>query len=120
MKRLLNGLFMAAGAAVLAVGVLVAVETLLSKRPKYNLPVAAPPPIEPLALPVEEKAPRNFSIKRTKSEVGFVYWILQGYGRYKCFILCDTWDEAMEQAKARMSQVDGTPASQPSLVSVLA
>ena len=45
---------------------------------------------------------RQFSIKRTKSEVGYVYWILEGYGKHKCFVLCDTWEEAMEQAKARL------------------
>jgi hypothetical protein len=45
---------------------------------------------------------RQFSIKRTKSEVGYVYWVLEGYGRHKCFVLCDSWEEAMEQAKARL------------------
>jgi hypothetical protein len=45
---------------------------------------------------------RQFSIKRTKSEVGYVYWILEGYGKHKCFVLCDTWEEAMEQAKTRL------------------
>jgi hypothetical protein len=45
---------------------------------------------------------RQFSIKRTKSEVGYVYWILEGYGKYKCFVLCDTWEEAMEQARTRL------------------
>ena len=45
---------------------------------------------------------RQFSIKRTKSEVGYVYWILEGFGKHKCFVLCDTWEEAMEQAKSRI------------------
>jgi hypothetical protein len=50
----------------------------------------------------KNRADRQFSIKRTKSEVGYVYWILEGYGKHKCFVLCDTWEEAMEQAKSRL------------------
>ena len=34
-----------------------------------------------------------------KSEVGYIYWILEGHGKYKCFVLCDSWEEAIEQAK---------------------
>jgi hypothetical protein len=52
--------------------------------------------------PAQNRADRQFSIKRTKSEVGYVYWILEGYGKHKCFVLCDTWEEAMEQAKTRL------------------
>jgi hypothetical protein len=48
------------------------------------------------------RSDRQFSIKRTKSEVGYVYWILEGFGKHKCFVLCDTWEEAMEQAKSRL------------------
>jgi hypothetical protein len=48
------------------------------------------------------RADRQFSIKRTRSEVGYVYWILEGFGNHKCFVLCDTWEEAMEQAKTRL------------------
>jgi hypothetical protein len=48
------------------------------------------------------RADRQFSIKRTRSEVGYIYWILQGFGNHKCFVLCDTWEEAMEQAKTRL------------------
>jgi len=48
------------------------------------------------------RSDRQFSIKRTKSEVGYVYWILEGFGKHKCFVLCDTWEEAMEQAKTRL------------------
>ena len=120
MKRVLNGLCIAAGATVLAVGVLVVLETLLSKRPKRNQPLPEPAPKPPASELVKQKAERNFTIKRTKSEVGFVYWILEGYGRYKCFILCDTWDEAIAQAKARTTEVDGAEISELTAASVLA
>jgi hypothetical protein len=61
---------------------------------------AAPPAA--LVRSTMDRGDRQFSIKRTKSEVGYVYWILEGYGKHKCFVLCDTWEEAMEQAKARL------------------
>jgi len=60
------------------------------------------PTLAPTMRPPSNRADRQFSIKRTKSEVGYVYWILEGYGKHKCFVLCDTWEEAMEQAKTRL------------------
>jgi hypothetical protein len=60
---------------------------------------AATPPVRSSAA---ERSDRQFSIKRTRSEVGYVYWILEGFGKHKCFVLCDTWEEAMEQAKNRL------------------
>ena len=69
-------------------------------------PVRTAPSQASSAAPVFRSAlhrsDRQFSIKRTKSEVGYVYWILEGFGKHKCFVLCDTWEEAMEQAKARL------------------
>jgi hypothetical protein len=59
-------------------------------------------PPTPLVRSALTRSDRQFSIKRTKSEVGYVYWILEGYGKHKCFVLCDTWEEAMEQAKTRL------------------
>ena len=60
------------------------------------------PPTNPAFRSALHRSDRQFSIKRTKSEVGYVYWILEGFGKHKCFVLCDTWEEAMEQAKARL------------------
>ena len=48
---------------------------------------------------------RCFSIKRTKSELGYTFWILQGFGHHKCFILCDTWQEAIAEANSRLRAV---------------
>ena len=108
MKSLLHGLFITSGAVVLAVGALVTVERLLADphrrrvRPAGNPESPAAP--QPSIVAPERSKQRNFSIKRTKSEVGFVYWILEGYGAYKCFILCDTWDEAVAQAQLKMAE----------------
>ena len=113
MLRIFGGLLMATGALVLAagvVGVIVVLERALTNREKdRQQPPAAPetparPPVVAAAEPqaTRPKAERHFSIKRTKSEVGYVYWILEGHGKYKCFVLCDSWEEAIEQAKARL------------------
>jgi hypothetical protein len=119
MKSLFGGFLAAAGVAV---GVIAGVEVLLqtpARRPRRSAPqpmplatdqapvVAAPAPAE---LVPSKDSDRNFTIKRTKSEVGYVYWILEGYGKYKCFILCDSWDEAVAQAKAKLAEVDGVAA----------
>lgn len=49
-------------------------------------------------------AVRCFRIKRTKSELGFTFWILEGLGKHKCFVLFDTWREAMDEACRRLLQ----------------
>jgi hypothetical protein len=54
---------------------------------------------------------RCFSIKRTKSEVGYTFWILEGFGRHKCFVLCDTWQEAIDEANRRLRR-PATPSYQ--------
>lgn len=113
MVRVFGGLFIAAGAVVLAVGVLACAEKLLSgsnKRGRRSGQEKAPSVPQPAAashIAAETKPERNFSIKRTRSEVGFVYWILEGHGKYKCYVLCDSWAEAIETAKSRMAEVDG-------------
>jgi hypothetical protein len=44
-----------------------------------------------------------FSIRQTRSELGYVYWVLQGYGEFSSFELFDTWVEAMTAADARLA-----------------
>jgi hypothetical protein len=122
MKSLFGGLLIAAGVAVLAVGVLAAAQVLLQnpnqrarrgQNEKESTGVPEPedrPEVmaeAPADLVPKKDAARNFSIKRTKSEVGYVYWILEGYGKYKCFILCDTWEEAVAKAKTKLAEIDG-------------
>ena len=45
-----------------------------------------------------------FQIRQTRSELGFVYWVLQGNGRFLSFTLFDTWQEAMDSANQRLSE----------------
>jgi hypothetical protein len=103
MRRLFNRMF-AKSTLVLAAsaaGLLVGVKRLLT--PKRVIYSRALPAATPVSKPESLKADRHFSIKRTRSEVGYVYWSLEGYGQYKCFVLCDSWDEAVAQAKARLA-----------------
>ena len=53
-----------------------------------------------------------FKIRRTKFDMGmrrggleldYTYWVLQGFGKHRCFVLCDSWQEAMGQASARLN-----------------
>jgi hypothetical protein len=95
MRRILSNLMTATGVLALAVGVIgvaVGVERVLTRRRTRTKPATNPP----AALQ------RSFSIKRTKSEIGYVYWILQGYGKHKCFVLCDSWQEAIDEARLRL------------------
>ena len=110
MRRFLGGLFKATGALVLAagvVGVLVCAGRAVAQQKRNKLKKRAvehlllTPPATATVRPADA-VQRKFSIKRTKSEVGYVYWILEGYGEHKCFVLCDTWQEAVQQAKLRL------------------
>ena len=46
----------------------------------------------------------RFTIRRTQSELGYTYWVLQGHGEYTAFALFDTWREAMDEAQRRLKQ----------------
>ena len=87
-----------------AIGMLAGIEHLLATRPKahagrpvhQDAPVALP---EPVMVRTRE---RLFAIRRTKSELGYTYWVLQGFDACKCFLLFDTWQEAMDEANVRL------------------
>jgi len=53
-----------------------------------------------------------FKIRRTKFdmgtrrgglELGYTYWVLQGFGKHRCFVLCDTWQDAIGEVTARLN-----------------
>jgi hypothetical protein len=59
------------------------------------------------AQPVQETRPTlakedRFRIYRTKTEVGFSYWVLQGNGLFEGFALFDSWEQAMQEAERRV------------------
>jgi hypothetical protein len=45
-----------------------------------------------------------FSIRQTRSDLGYVYWVLQGHGRFASFALFDSWREAMDAAHQHISE----------------
>lgn len=83
-----------------AIGVLAGVECLLSSRPKERRRPAVP------VHRAVAKAPERthyFTIRRTTSDLGLTYWVLQGFGCYQGFTLLDTWQEAMDEATTRIN-----------------
>jgi hypothetical protein len=49
--------------------------------------------------------PDYFSITRARSRDAHPKWVLQGFGRFQCFLLFDTWREAMDQACFRIDKL---------------
>jgi hypothetical protein len=89
-----------------AVGVLAGLQHLFSakERGKFDgdsLPPASAVPVR-IAKSLEKKRRDYFSIRRTKSELGYVYWVLQGHGAFQCFVLFDSWREAIDEAVRRV------------------
>ncbi len=94
-----RGLTVVAG----AIGVLAGVEHLLTARAAQPIAVQAVP-----ALPVAPAAPgvrRRLKIAQTRSELGYVYWVLRELGEDPSYALFDTWQEAMAEATRRLSVV---------------
>lgn len=103
LRHLFRGLCTRTSGRVLvagAIGVLAGVEHLMSSRPKgiRISQLAAKPQVE--VPPVRSN---YFQIRRTVSELGYKYWVLQGFGTYQSFALFDTWQEAMDAAMDRLS-----------------
>jgi hypothetical protein len=90
-----------------AVGVLAGLQHLLSPKARIR---SGSDTVRPRsasrqsALELPETKRDYFSIRRTKSELGYVYWVLHGYGEFQCFVLFDTWREAMDEALRRVSE----------------
>lgn len=86
-------LFLVAG----AIGVAAAVRHLWRNRAAC-LPADLEETVVP---PVRAGREDYFCIRRTQSELGYVYWVLQGHGQFRCFELYDTWREACDEAVSR-------------------
>lgn len=71
-----------------------------------------------VALPAVSRRLHYFTIRQTRSELGYVYWVLQGFGWFQSFTLFDTWAEAMQSADARLSAARNTLKTNADLVSV--
>lgn len=96
-----RGLAVVAG----AIGVLRGVECLLSTRDANPARVVSPALLRP--EPVRQQ-PR-IKITQTKSELGFVYWVVREVGGDPSYTLFDTWQEAMDEAARRMNAAKNAP-----------
>jgi hypothetical protein len=90
-----RGLVLVAG----AVGVLTGVEHLFSARSTKS-GTAKPTP----ALPKPAQQTR-IKISRTKSELGYVYWVVRDTCGDPSYTLFDTWQDAMDEAARRLMLV---------------
>src|SRR5579884_745103 len=80
-----------------AISVLAGVEALLSSR----TPQAAASELLPGPASQPEPAIKRrpcMKIRQTKSELGYVYWVLQDCRGATTYALFDTWREAMDEA----------------------
>ncbi len=107
-----HGLNLIAG----VIGVLTGVDYLLSE--------SGPKPVRVAGASVRQKAasapaqPR-LKISQTRSELGYVYWVLRQHGRYPTYVLFDTWQEAIDEAVRRMNvRTASPPQSEAALISV--
>lgn len=103
MRALIRGLSRNRGGIALLGGVaavLTGVEAMLAPTPKRQVR-SAMPQIRPVPAMPKPRAD-YFAIRQTRSELGYVYWVLQGYGRYQSFALFDTWAEASAEAQSRL------------------
>jgi len=117
LRNIFRGICTHSGGMALVVGtigVLAGVEHLLSSRPKgQKLQRRAARPLAGAATrvaPIRVAATRvdYFQIRRTKSELGYTYWVLQGFGAFQSFTLHDTWREAVDDAMARIATFEST------------
>jgi hypothetical protein len=104
-RRLIQGVCTRPGGLLLigtAIGILAGAERLFWHRHRVT-PTVVPSPSTPVTRPqIPSRRENYFQIRRTKSELGYTYWYLQGYGCYQCFLLFDTWREAVESAAIRL------------------
>jgi hypothetical protein len=100
LARRRSGLWLLGGVAV----VLGTVERLLAVPQKHRPEALRPVPGCPAAFMPSSTAARSdfFTIKRTQSDIGLTFWVLQGHGVYASFELFDTWAEAIQRVNQRL------------------
>lgn len=96
-----------------AIGVLTGVGYLFSKRAAAVVPVVPAPPVFELP-PVEQPRPTpakpRLKVTQTRSELGYVYWVVREFGANPSYALFDTWQEAMDEVSRRVNAALLVPA----------
>ena len=68
-----------------------------------------------MPLSVDGRRRDFFSLTRSRSNDSLPRWVLQGFGRHQCFLLFDSWQEAMDQANFR---VESLATNSPDLIQI--
>ncbi|HEX4750565.1 MAG TPA: hypothetical protein VH302_13555 [Bryobacteraceae bacterium] len=93
------------------VGILTGVQCLLSSR-EVKPPVAAPgSQPAPVGADVPPAPKPRIKISQTRSELGYVYWVVREFGANPSYALFDTWQEAITEVAQRMAAAQ-PPAAQ--------
>jgi hypothetical protein len=104
LKHIVRGLILASGTMVLVAGALALAP---GRQKRRSAGVRATPDCK--NRPPEQRAPSTgreyFRITRARSKSGTPQWVLEGFGRYQCFLFFDTWQQAMEQATFRLESL---------------
>jgi hypothetical protein len=96
-----SGIVLLSGAAALLSGVERALAPrTASDRPRSQTPL---PNAQPVQTPAADPSADGFKIYRSKTDLGYAYWVLQGRGCFQSFSLFDTWEQAMQEAERRLA-----------------
>lgn len=84
-----------------AIGILAGVEHLLSAHALTV--VCGRPATSVIEKPAPARTKARLKITQTRSELGYVYWVLREFGANPRYSLFDTWQEAMDEANRRIN-----------------
>lgn len=98
LSRRKNGILLLGGAAAVLSGV----ERLLSTRPPDASVASQRSETRDFVLPVLKREDR-FRVYKSQTDLGYAYWVLQGFGSFECFALFDSWEQAMQEAERRVA-----------------
>ena len=63
------------------------------------------PPLDEKSVHIVQQRQDFFSLTRSRSKDSLPRWVLQGFGRHQCFLLFDSWQEAIDQANFRVESL---------------
>ncbi len=95
-SRRRTGILLLAGTAIVLAGL----GKMLARRSSKNRTGNTTPAVHNWSSVVRTD---YYTIRQTRSELGYVYWVLHGHGRFASFALFDTWREAIDAATEKLT-----------------
>jgi hypothetical protein len=87
-----------------AIGVLTGIESILTSRNRAAKALRNPVTPEPIAqASAREPLRQRFKITQTRSELGYVYWVVRDSSANPSYALFDSWREAMDEVANRLN-----------------